>query len=247
MIAQMRAEFLRQRSVRTGMGLLFAMVGIVIVVILLHALELPAQGVSKAAGQLLVMGQGQRMGTLFGALLGALAITTDYRFGTIRPILLGAPRREVVVAAKVVVSMLIGALFGLTAAALSAAIGSAALLERGITLQLAGGDYAQLIAGSAVGAMLWAAIGVGVGAIARSQVPVMVGLCTWLLFIEGLLFGDIGLSNYGRLFPGALAASAAGLNQTVLLTPAPAVALLGAYALAATVIGWAATTRRDVA
>jgi len=36
----------------------------------------------------------------------------------------------------------------------------------------------------------------------------VVGICTWLLFLKGLLFGDIGLNNVGRFLPGPLAKAA---------------------------------------
>jgi hypothetical protein len=75
----------------------------------------------------------------------------------------------------------------------------------------------------------------------------MVGICTWLLFIEGLLFGDIGLSNIGKYLPGSLARAAGGLGSSVLLLPGPALVLLSIYAVAAAAAGWAAITRRDVA
>jgi hypothetical protein len=49
------------------------------------------------------------------------------------------------------------------------------------------GDFAQMIAGGAAAAALWAALGTGVGAIVRSQVGAVVGLCVWLLLIETVL------------------------------------------------------------
>lgn len=58
---------------------------------------------------------------------------------------------------------------------------------------------------------------------------------------------QIDLSDYGRLLPGALAAAAAGLDQKVLLTPAPALALLAIYAAVAAGCGWFVMARRDVA
>lgn len=246
MIALLRSELLKQRSTRTTLQLLGAMVVLVAVVILLHTLELPIRNLGAHTAQLNVLGRGQMLGALFGALLGALSITAEFRHGTIRPTLLATPGRGRVIAAKVLVSVLLGLLFGLVAAGEGLAVGGVSLVARGIDLQLTVGDYALMLAGGAVGAGLLAAIGVGVGAAVRNQVPVVVGLCLWLLFIEGLLFGDIGLSDYGRLLPGALARAASGLEQQTLLQPGPAVALLMMYAVAATALGWMAMTRRDV-
>lgn len=85
MTAPLRAEWLKQRSTRTTLGLLAAMVGLVVLVILLHELGLRIDALSRRSSQFAVLGQGQRMGTLFAALLGALSITVEFRHGTIRP------------------------------------------------------------------------------------------------------------------------------------------------------------------
>lgn len=246
MTGLLRAESLKLRSTRTTLGLLLAMIALVVAVILLHALELPVINIGSESRQLGVMGQGQRMGILFAALLGALAITSEFRHGTVRPTFLMTPRRGRVVVAKVVVSLFVGLLFGLIAVGVALGVGIGALTERGIAIQLGRSDYSLLLIGSGLGAGLWAAIGVVVGALVRNQVPVMVGICTWLLFIEGLLFGDIGLSAWGRFLPGALAQAAIGLEPRTLLAPGPALFLLVLYAIAAAALGWIATTRRDV-
>lgn len=68
---------------------------------------------------------------------------------------------------------------------------------------------------------LCAAIGVGVGAVIRNQVPVLVGICAWLLFVENLLVGDIGgVGNIGRLLPGAAGKAISGQDPDTLLAPA---------------------------
>jgi ABC-2 type transport system permease protein len=81
-----------------------------------------------------------------------------------------------------------------------------------------------LVSGGAAAAALWAAIGVGVGALVRNQVPTLIGICAWLLFVEGLLAGDlVGLGEVGRFLPGAAAAAISGQDPGTL--PAPAVGL----------------------
>lgn len=73
---------------------------------------------------------------------------------------------------------------------------------RGIDVQIDAGDYALLLAGGAAAAALWAAIGVGLGAVVRSQVPTMIGICAWLLFVESLLVGDVSnITEIGRFGP----------------------------------------------
>ena len=91
---------------------------------------------------------------------------------------------------------------------------------------------------------LWAAIGTGLGAAVRKQVPAVVGVCAWVLFVEQVLLGEI-LGDIGRVTPGALSRAATIENPSV--SPLLAVVLLSLYAIAAAGAGWFAIGRRDVA
>jgi ABC-type transport system involved in multi-copper enzyme maturation permease subunit len=244
--AQLRAELFKLRSTRTGLGLFAAMTALVLLAVVLHSL-LPAEALAKRNNQLTILGRGEFLGALFAALLGALSVTSEIRHGTIRPTFLVTPRRGRVVWAKVWACVLVGAGFGLVAGAVATAVGAAALRARGIDLRLDGGDYTLLVAGSMVASGLWAAIGVGVGALLRHQVPTVVGICAWLLFIEGLLVGDlVGLGDVFKFLPGSAAAAISGQEPRTLLAPAVALALLAGYSAAAAVAGEFATSHRDV-
>lgn len=156
------------------------MVGLISAAVLLHMVTLPAQNLSDRVGQLRVLGLGTTFGMMFASLLGAISVTGEIRHGLIRPTFLGSPNRARVIAAKVAAGAIAGAAFGLLAEVLAVGVGSAALAGRGIHVAPTGADFAQLIAGGAVAAALWAVIGVGVGAIVRNQVGAVVGLvvCT---------------------------------------------------------------------
>lgn len=247
MSAALRAELFKQRSTLTGLGLFAAMLGIVLLVVLLHGFGLAAGNFDSTTKQLAVLfGWGEVFGALFAALLGAMAITGEIRHGTIRPTLLVTPWRHRVVAAKVWASMLIGTGFGLVGGAVAVGVGVAALRARGIDVRLDTGDYTLLIAGGAVAAALWAAIGVGLGAIIHNQVPALVGITIWLLFVENLLIGDIaGIDDIGRFLPGAAGRAISGQDQGTLLAPGVALVLLALYAAAAAVAGSLASARRD--
>jgi hypothetical protein len=246
--AQLRAELLKQRSTPTNLGLFSAMLGLVLLAVLLHGFGLPVENLDRSSEQLtLAFGWGERLGALFAALLGAMSITAEIRHGTIRPTFLVTPWRRRVVAAKVLASTLIGAGFGLAAGAVAAGVGTAALRARGIDVRPDAGDYALLVAGGAAAAALWAAIGVSLGAIVRNQAPTLVGLCAWLLFVEGLLLDIADVADVGRFGPGAAAAAISGQDPDTLLAPALGLVVLALYAAAATVVGSLATTRRDVA
>jgi ABC-type transport system involved in multi-copper enzyme maturation permease subunit len=237
----------KQRSTRTSIGLFALMLGLVLLAVLLHGFGLRTDSLRDPHVQLMVLGRGEFLGALFAALLGALSVTAEIRHGTIRPTFLFSPRRMRVVASKVWVSVGIGAGFGLVAGAVAVTTGVAALRTRGIELRLDGGDYFLLVAGSGAAAALWAAIGVGVGALVRNQVPTLIGICAWLLFVEGLLAGDVGsLGDVGRLLPGSAAAAISGQDPGTLLAPGVALAVLAVYAGAVALAGAYALSHRDV-
>jgi len=245
--AQLRAELLKQRSTRTGLGLFATMLGLVVLAVFLHGFGLSARDLAGTDVQLMVFGRGEFLAAIFAALLGAMSFTAEIRYGTIRSTFLVTPSRGRVVAAKVAASMLIGTGFGLVAGAAAVGAGATALRARGIDVQLDSGDYVLLVLGSAVAAALWAAVGVGIGALVRDQVPTLIGICAWLLFIEGLLVGDVGgLGDVGRFLPGAAASAISGQGPGTLLAPETGVVLLAFYAAATALTGALATSRRDV-
>ena len=242
MSSQLRAELHKQRSTQTTLLLFLAMLTLVALASALHVFAPSPSTLSSRNHQLEVFEVGTRVGMLFAGLVGALAITAEIRYGTIRPTFLVTPRRGPVLAAKLAVSGLAGLVFGLLAEALMAGMTTAALSARGIGNQLTGGDYLQLLAGGTAAAALWATIGLGIGALVRNQVGTLVGLCAWILLIENLLLFVPGVDRYT---PGAAGLALAGRPDEL---PAAAGALmLIIYAIAASAGGWLATLRRDVA
>lgn len=245
MSGQLRSELLKQRSTATNLGLLLAMVALALLAVLLHATSLPADRLQTASQQVQVFRFGSLLAALFAGLVGALSITAEIRHGTIRPTFLVTPRRGRVVAAKIVVSSLVGIVFGLVAVGVALGAGSAALAARGIAITLDAGDYTLVPVGAIAAAALWAPIGLGLGALLRNQVATLTTIFLWLFFIENLLIDFV--PGAGKFAPGAAAAAITGLDPDRLLAPVLGALLLAAYAAAAAVGGWIATLRRDVA
>ena len=243
MTGQLRAELLKQRSTQTTFFLLLGMVGLVALAGALHVLAPSPSSLASLKHQLQVFEVGTRVGMLFAGLVGAMAITAEIRYGTIRPTFLVTPRRGPVIAAKLVISALAGILFGLVAEGLMAGATTVALWARGIDNQLASGDYLQLLAGGTGAAALWAMIGLGVGALVRNQAGAIVGLCVWILLVESTSDGFV--PGAARLMPGGVGLSLAGNVDK--LSVAVATLLLVLYAAAASAAGWLATLRRDIA
>jgi hypothetical protein len=242
--AQLRAELLKHRSTFTNLGLFLAMLGLVLLAVLLHALALPADRLEGGSDQVQVFRFGSLLGALFAGLVGALSITGEIRHGTIRATFLITPRRGRVVAAKIVASGLVGIVFGLVAVSVATGVGSAALAVRGIPITLDGSDYTLMPAGGIAAAALWAPLGLGLGALLRNQVATLLAIFLWLFFIENLLIDFV--PGAGKFAPGAAAAAITGLDPDRLLAPAYGALLLVVYAAAAAAAGSIATLRRDV-
>jgi ABC-type transport system involved in multi-copper enzyme maturation permease subunit len=244
-----RSELLKQRTTRTSLLLLLSMVGLILLLILLHVFSLSSEHASGVDGQLKIVGWGTSIGALFAALLGAMSVTGEIRHGTIRPTFLATPKRERVIAAKLLATALIGIGVGLLAEGLSAGIEAAGLAIRGIDIQLTAGDYLQLLAGGAATGGFFAAIGLAIGALVRQQVGAVVGLTVWLILIETTLIGNV--PSAGKFAPGAAAGAIAGAIQTQsaskLVTPGIGALLLVLYAATAATAGTVLTNRRDIA
>jgi ABC-2 type transport system permease protein len=239
---QLRSELLKQRSTQTTLLLFLAMFGLVALAVTMHVLALGADQLSTRAHQLEVFQVGTRAGMLFAGLAGAIAITAEIRYGTIRPTFLVTPRRGRVIAAKLAVSGMAGIVIGLVAEILMAADAAVAYAARGIDNQLTGGDYLQLLAGGATAAALWAAAGVGIGALVRNQVGALVGLCAWMFLVESV--SESFVPDFGRLLPGGAGLALAGNSDD--LSAAVGALLLVLYAAGASAAGWLATLNRDV-
>jgi hypothetical protein len=247
MNGQVRAELLKQRSVLTTPALFGGMLALVGLAIVLHVVTPAVSDLASRPDQLLVFEAGTRVIMLFAALAGALAITTEFRFGTIHPTFLVTPRRSPVLAAKLAVSGAVGLLFGLLGGGVMAGAASASLAGRGITVELTGSDYTRLLLGGMVAAALWAIIGFGIGALVRNQIPALIGLCVWLLLVEQLLPAEAARHTPGFAGLGvAIRAAQTRLDDSV-PTVAVAVVVLVICTVASSVAGWRATLQRDAA
>jgi ABC-type transport system involved in multi-copper enzyme maturation permease subunit len=242
-IAQTRAELLKIRSTRTTLGLLLGLLALVLLGVLLTGFLDETFSLSQPDTQRDLLGIGS-VASLFAAIAGVLVISSEYRFGTIRPTFLFTPRRSRVLLAKLGAGMLAGLAFGVVAEAIAFGLGSVILSGRGVELSLDGRDVALIVLGSTVGAALWAGIGVGLGSILRNQVASIVGLLAWVFVVDNLLFGLA--PSVGRYTPSMALNALLGRTDADLVSPGAGAALLVCWAAVLVAAGIALTARRDV-
>ena len=243
MIAQTKAELLKLRSTRTTLGLVLGMIALIVLFALLAGLLTKTENLTSVEDQRGLLGVGSISG-VFSALAGVLLVTSEFRFGTIRPTFLFTPRRSRVISAKLAASVLAGLVFGAAGEAIGFGIGYICLAARGIPLALHGGALTLILLGTVAAVALWGAIGVGVAAIVRNQIGTVVGLLAWGFIVENLLFAFV--PSVGRLTPGEAENALSGFTTRHLLSAPAGAAVLIFWAAALALIGGALTARRDV-
>jgi ABC-2 type transport system permease protein len=187
--------------------------------------------------QAALLGAG-RLAGLLAAFLGSVAMSGEYRHGTIVPTLLATPRRGRVVAAAALANLLTGAAIGL-AATLTAVLGTAAVLAlTGTDPAVTAAGVAAAVAGGTAWAALAALLGFGVGAVARNQ-PLAVALVAVVLLALDQVLAS-GLPEVARWLPRQLGAAVAAGRLDGDPGALVAGAVLAAYGLALTVGGWVA-------
>ncbi len=219
------------------------MIALILLFTLLTALLSHPSGLASKEDQRSFLSLGSIAG-VFSALAGALLVTSEYRYGTIRPTVLFNPARSYVLSAKVIAGALAGIAFGVSGEAIGWAIGNAILDGRGITVALNSSDIVLLTLGGLAGVALWGAIGAGLGAIIHNQVGAVITLLAWGLVVDNLLFG-LALS-IGRSMPTRAADAMMGLKVHHLLSPGAGAVILIAWAAALAAVGIALTARRDI-
>jgi ABC-2 type transport system permease protein len=243
MIAQTRAELLKIRTTRTTIGLILGMLVLVLLITLLTGLLSHPSGLASEEDQRQLFSVGSTAG-VFAALAGALLVTSEYRYGTIRPTVLFNPVRSHVLSAKVIAGAVAGIVFGVLGEAIGWAIGYAILDGRGITIVLSNGDVLLLVLGGLAGVALWGAIGAGLGAIIHNQVGAVITLLAWGFVVDNLLFGLA--PSVGRFMPTRASDALMGLKTDHLLSPGVGAVILIAWAAALAAVGIALTARRDI-
>jgi ABC-type transport system involved in multi-copper enzyme maturation permease subunit len=242
-MAQLRSELFKLRTTRTTLILALGMVAIVLAATLGQGLATDASDLGRESTQRGFFATGG-LGLIFAALVGIMAVTGEFRHGTIRPTLVFSPRRERVLAAKVAVAAAAGLVLTATAETLVLGIGYATFRSRGIDVVLSGSEIGAIAGGTLAAGALWGGIGAGFGAVVRNQVGAIIGLLAWMFIAEGLLFGLT--PSYGRYAPGPASNALSGESTEHLLSAAAGGVLLAGYLAAFAALGALSMLRRDV-
>jgi ABC-type transport system involved in multi-copper enzyme maturation permease subunit len=197
------------------------------------------------------------LGYVFPVIVGAMAMSSEFRHQTITPTLLAEPRRAVFLTAKMLSSVVVGVLFAVvgTAATLGAGAGVLALL--GKPTYLTDPIVMRSAALSVLALTVWTVVGVGFGALVTNQVAVIVIVLAFTQFVEPILRIVMGLIDWAegisKYLPGAAGEAITGSSfyadsgmAAGLLSSWVGFAVLLGYAIVFALIGRLTTLRRDI-
>jgi ABC-2 type transport system permease protein len=130
---------------------------------------------------------GQQIGLSVFMVLAVLAVTTEYRFGTIRGTFLAVPQRARVLVAKTVLLAVLGGVVGLIVAFLAFFITRTLATRPPEPLVLETGEQWRLVAGHAAMFAIGAVIAVAIGVLVRQSAGAIAIVLLWPLLIEQLV------------------------------------------------------------
>ncbi len=198
-------------------------------------------------------------GYIFPVIVGALAVTGEFRHKTITPTLLAEPRRSVLLAAKFLSTIPVGLLFGLFGTATTVAAGAGVLAITGSETFLDTWVIWRGILLAVVALAVWAMVGVGLGTMLPNQVVAIVVLLAYTQFVEPVVRLVAGFVSWGpdvaKFLPGAAGDAMAGASfydtiagtggSTLLTWWQGGLVLLG-YAVVFGIVGRFTTFRKDI-
>ncbi|MGH3116134.1 MAG: ABC transporter permease subunit [Nocardioidaceae bacterium] len=256
-----RSELLKIRSTRLWWALLL---GAVLLVLVQAGFTAAFEGEDQGFGDVSVLPpgddpellrtvytQGFFGGYIFALILGITGLTGEYRYETITPTFLVAPRRHPVVVAKLIGHLVVGAGYGVACTAAAILAGGLVLVAKGFDLGLTADGVPRAIAMSVLAMALWTLIGIGVGTLITNQIAaILVGVAVAYIVepLAGLVLSVVDAEAVGKFLPTA---ATTGLfesfdyGQSLLTWWQGGLVLLGYAGLFATV-GVLLSVRRDI-
>ena len=187
MKALLVAELLKLRSTRATALLVIAAQGIVVLTVATTVPGLLEEnpGISLRDPDLLaiIVGSGFGFPLLLMALLGVLAFTQEFRYGTITSTYLGEPRRARVLIAKVLSLVIASAVITAVTLAVDVPLSLALIQVQGGELRVTAQLW-QTVASGFVVMAAYAVIGVAIGALVTHQIAAVVGVLVWMTAVE---------------------------------------------------------------
>ncbi len=260
MIRLIRVELLKLRTTRLTYGLLATAVGLTAIFAVIEAARAGTENgigpLSTASGLNAVITAGV-WALVLATVMGVTISSGEFRHSTATLTYLATPQRGRVLTAKAIAGAAAGAVFGLAGYVVALGVGLSFVAARGDHLAIGDATLVRYAFGHILGTALLAAVGVGLGALIRSQLAAVIGVFAWTIVIESILGGlfptvrpylpyTAASTLSGTPLGGAAFGPAHNLAGGSPLPFAAATALLAVLALAASLTAARTTVARDV-
>lgn len=198
------------------------------------------------------------LGYVFPAVVGTLAVTSEFRHRTIVPTLLSDPSRTRLVVAKMIASLPFGFLFGVVGTAAGTLAGAGVLAATGADPLLTSPEVWRSVMLAVVALTVWTVVGVGLGTAVPNQVAAIIVLLGFTQLVEPTLrFALPALGSAGgtvaSFLPGAAGEALAeaslfsALSMSDIMSWWAGGLVLLAYAAVLGALGRFTTLRGDIA
>lgn len=191
MIDLVRAEWIKIRTVRSTLVMLLIVVLLSVVPAVLIALLVGKDDLvttdPRDRVQLALVGV-QFSQTLV-AVIAALVMAGEFRFGTIRTTFVAEPRRIRVLLAKLLTVLALAAVVSAVMVGISAGLTKLILEGRGVDFSFTDNGAGRLLYGTVLYSMLYATMGLALATIIRNAAAAITLIIVLPLIVENVLFG----------------------------------------------------------
>ena len=187
--------------------------------------------------------------SVFVLILGIIAMSGEYRNQTISSTFLATPKRELVIFAKMITYSILAFVIALLMWIATVIVATILLT----TVEHAPVDWTrviQILGGALLGLVLYAILGVAIGALITNQVAAVVIALVWIFVVEALL--TVFVDWIGKWLPGGAlnsilqATNTSGFGGTDALSVPAAALLLISYAVILAIAAVVMTNRKDI-
>jgi ABC-2 type transport system permease protein len=241
-----RAEWTKLWSVRSTAWALLATAAALVSL----AVVFPATGPAAPADPVAFGLSGFFQAQLGAAVVGALAVTSEYATGSIRATLAATPQRLALLGAKAIVAVVTVAVVGIVAAFLAFPVAAQVLAGRGVAIALGDPGALRAVVGAGLYLAVVAVLGLALGVLLRSSVGAIAAVIALMLVVPGIVNALPGAwqDTVVPYLPAEAGQALIGRTRFApdhLLAPWTGFAILCAYALVALAGAALTFTRRD--
>jgi hypothetical protein len=181
---------------------------------------------------------------VFAVITGILVVTWEFRHGTIEQTFIVTPRRERVMGAKAAAAALYGAVLGVLALAVAIVVAYIWLAFGDSSVDFGSSELWGRAVRVLALAVVWGAMGVGIGALIRNQAGAIVAVFVWLFFLEPI--STLISETAADYEPGQLRMAFLDVGDETSVSVGAAGAVLVLYPLVLVTAGTLVTLRRDI-